>query len=383
MKEFEEVYNEMSPYRDGEVEAAIKRILQQEEFMAVLKYAFPDKSLEESLEIMNKLKTVSDFQTHFSSPAVRTILQKTATEFTYSGLENIDRDTSYLFISNHRDIVLDSAFLQYVINKNGHRTSQITFGSNLMSSQFIVDMGKVNKMFTFYRGGSRVDIYRNALIHSSYIKKVLTEENESVWIAQRDGRTKDGDDRTQLSLLKMLTIKEKNHIAAFKKFNIIPISISFEFEPCDIYKVRENIIKSEHKYKKSEDEDFNSVLNGILSPKGKVHLAFGTPINEFIDAKSSELNNENIHQEICDEMDRQIWHNYKLTRFNYVAFDIMNMSQKYLGDKYSEDDLETVMDVIEKKVAKIDDVDSQEMKDGLIRMYAMPVFNALHKKCKN
>ncbi len=173
MIEFEKVYEEMRPYRDEEISEAMNRILKEQAFYPVLKYVFPKRSIEESLREMASIKTIYDFQMKFSKCAVEEVLNKTATKFTYSGAENLDQETSYLFISNHRDIVLDSAILQCVLSYNGHRTTQITFGSNLMSSQFIIDLGKVNKMFTFYRGGSRVDIYRNALIHSAYIKKSI------------------------------------------------------------------------------------------------------------------------------------------------------------------------------------------------------------------
>lgn len=375
MNELDEMYEKMRPYRDQEVKEALGRILGQKEFMAVLQYIFPERSVAESLKEMRKVNKVCDFQGSFSGPAVASILKQTATEFTFSGIENINKETSYLFISNHRDIVLDSAILQYVLRNNGHRTTQITFGSNLMSSQFIIDIGKVNKMFTFYRGGSRVDIYRNALIHSAYIKKVITEENESIWIAQRDGRTKDGDDKTQLSLLKMLTIKEKDHVQAIQRFNIVPISISYEIEPCDILKVRELVLSSKSSYVKIDGEDFRSVIGGIVGKKGKVNLAFGKPINEFIKTNIADLNNDNVHQKICTEMDRQIYQDFQLTRFNYVSYDIMNMSQKYLGDKYNEEDLIDVMNHIEESVEGISDVDKKELKDALIKLYAMPVCN--------
>lgn len=377
MINLEEIYDEMRPYRDHEVKAALGRILQQQEFKAVLQYIFPQRTIEESLTALKKTKSISDFQKIFSDPAVESILNKTASQFSFSGIENINKNTSYLFISNHRDIVMDSAILQNVLLQNGHRTTQITFGSNLMSSDFIVDIGKMNKMFTFYRGGSRVDIYKNSLLHSAYIKKVITQENESIWIAQKDGRSKDGNDKTQLSLLKMLTIRAEDHVQAIKLFNIVPISISYEIDPCDVWKVRETIMSSKGRYVKAENEDFKSVLDGIKGFKGKVHLSFGKPINEFIEANAALLNNENVHQLVCNEMDRQIFANYQLTKFNYASFDILNLSQKFLGDKYCEDDLTTVSNYIDKRVSEILDVDQQELKDGLVKLYAMPVFNAL------
>ncbi|MCG8578537.1 MAG: 1-acyl-sn-glycerol-3-phosphate acyltransferase, partial [Bacteroidales bacterium] len=256
MVDLNAIMEDMRPYNDTEVKEAMARMLEKEEFKGVLNYVFPDKSISESMRLMQEIDSTQSFQEKFSSKAVDEVLNKTATQFTYSGLENIRPDESYLFISNHRDIVMDSAILQNILYKNGHRTSQITFGSNLMSSQFIVDIGKVNKMFTFFRGGTRNEIYQNALVHSAYIRKVIGEINESVWIAQRDGRTKDGNDQTQVSLLKMLTIKQKDNVAAIKQFNIVPITISYEYEPCDVFKVLERIKSKEGSYKKAKDEDF-------------------------------------------------------------------------------------------------------------------------------
>ncbi len=372
-----DIYDEMRPYNDAELLEAMNRVVEQPELQKVLKYLFPNRPVQESIQALKSIKTIQEFQQRFSSLAVKSVIEQTTTEFTYSGFENLKSDASYLFISNHRDIVMDSAFMQYILNEHKHRTSQITFGSNLMSSQFIVDLGKMNKMFTFYRSKSRVDIYRNALIHSVYIKKVLTELHESAWIAQRDGRTKDGDDKTQVSLLKMLTIKEKDHVESLQHFNIVPISISYEYEPCDIFKVRELALSKDKGYQKEKDEDFISVMTGILSPKGKVHVAFGKPVNSFIQSHQAELNNDNVHESVCMFMDEEIHKNYQLSAFNYAAYDVLNMSRKNLGEHYQQEDLDKLLDNIDQKVKGVADVNEQILKDGLIQMYANPVINRL------
>jgi len=377
MNDIIQVLNEMRPYDDMELKPALARVLENEKFHGVLKYAFPDRDVQASIEVLKNVSSVSGFQEEFSSKAVASVLEQTATSFSYSGIENIDKNTSYLFISNHRDIVLDSAILQYVLLQNGHLTTQITFGSNLMSSQFIVDLGKINKMFTFFRGGSRLEVYKNALVHSQYIKDVIVNKNESIWIAQRDGRTKNGDDQTQLSLLKMLTIKEKDAIEAIKQLNIVPISISYEYEPCDLQKVSE-LQKAKHgTYNKSKDEDLNSILNGITGSKGKVHLAFGKPIKEYINENRSSLNACNIHQSVCDEMDRQIYSNYKLNAINYIAYDLLNNSVVYKGDQYCQTKVDDFKKMVENKVKTQADLDSEELTKAFFTMYASPLINAL------
>ncbi len=370
-----EIYDEMRPYNDAELVEAMARVIQQPEIYKVLEYLFPHQAVEESIAKLKSIKSIQEFQHIFSRMAVKSVVDQTTTDFTISGIENISPDQSYLFISNHRDIVMDSAFLQYILHEHKHRTSQITFGSNLMSSQFVVDLGKMNKMFTFYRSKSRVDVYRNALIHSVYIKKVLTELHESAWIAQRDGRTKDGDDQTQVSLLKMLTIKEKDHVESIQHFNIVPISISYEYEPCDIFKVRELALTKDKEYTKEKNEDFISVLTGIVSPKGKVHLSFGKPVNEYIKAHIGELNNDNVHEKVCAFMNEEIHKNYKLCPFNYAAYDVLNMSRRNLGVLYEQNDLDTLLDYIDQKVKGVEDVSDLVLKDGLIQMYANPVIN--------
>ena len=163
-------------------------------------------------------------------------------------------------MANHRDIVLDAAILQYLLHKNGYKTSQITFSENLMMDQLLLDLGKLNKMFTFYRGGSKITQYRNAVINSAYINHVLKEQKESIWIAQRNGRTKNGDDRTQTGLIKMLAMGSEQVCDSLADLNIVPVTISYENEPCDILKVRELYLSRREKYVKSPNEDLMSIL---------------------------------------------------------------------------------------------------------------------------
>lgn len=380
MIEMDQKLVEMRPYNDKEVQEAMQRLVRQKEFLDILKYVFPDQKLEDSLKLMSDVKSTYEFQKMFSSNAVEEVLNKTASKFTFSGLDNINCNTSYLFISNHRDIVFDSAILQNVLLQNGHRTTQITFGSNLMSSQFIIDLGKVNKMFTFYRGGTRNDIYNNALAHSAYIKKVLTEENESIWIAQRDGRTKDGNDQTQLSLLKMLTIKQKDPIEAIRQFNIVPISISYEFEPCDVLKINERLASENGVYNKKEGEDFNSVLTGIVGKKGKVHLAIGKPINSYLDDNLNTITKCNVHQSVCDEMDRQIYQNYKLNAVNYICYDLLFGNVDHLNKNYDAIELANTRALIDEKVKLLDPHKEGTARQKLYEMYANPVIN--YERCK-
>ena len=313
----------------------------------------------------------------FSSYAVQKVLDATIDRFSYDGLEKLNKEESYLFIANHRDIVLDSAIMQWCLYMNNHRTSQITFGSNLMSSQFIIDIGKLNKMFTFYRGGSKIETYRNALLHSAYIKHVLLDVKESVWIAQRDGRTKDGDDKTQASLIKMLTIGAENPFERIQEFNIVPVTISYEKEPCDLLKANELLLSQSGDYKKVAGEDFNSIISGITQQKGSVHISFGEPINKALQANGEEQDVNQLADLVCQIIDKQVYENFKLWPNNYVAYDLMHAGNQFIDEKYGQADCDDFEAYLNKQLSKTSEEHREELRKMLINMYAMPVVNAL------
>lgn len=376
-KEIIDKFDVVRPYNDIEAEEVIERILKEKNFFNILKFLGGDDNVEKFLEDLKNLKTVEEFQNIFSNYAVEKIVEMTMTSFEYSGIENIDVKGNYLFVANHRDIVLDSALMQYALVKNNHKTSQITFGSNLMSSQLIVDLGKINKMFTLYRGGNRLEQYKNAILHSAYIYDVINNKKESVWIAQRDGRTKDGNDKTQISLLKMFALTAENPIERLEKLNIVPVIISYEYEPCDIEKTFELYVKEKTgSYIKSENEDFNSVLAGIRGKKGKVSLSFGKPLNEFI----AKINKESISEnekfiKIAQEIDMQVYKNYKLKKTNYIAYDILNKSEKF-KNLYNASDLSDFKRYMDEKLEVVEG-EYEELKKIFLNIYGNPVYNFL------
>ncbi len=368
----------MRPYRDNEVPDALKRVLADERFRLIAAYLYGSDKVDDVYNRFKKIKTVTEFQSEFSHSAVREIVKKTSSGLTYSGLDKLSQNSSYLFIANHRDIVLDSAIMQILLVENGHKTSQITFGSNLMTDPFIIDMGKLNKMFNFYRGGrTRAEMYNNAMLHSLYIQKVITEEHESIWIAQKDGRTKDGNDKTQTSLIKMFTMGKKNPFLAVKELNIIPVTISYEYEPCDMYKVREGYISARKKYKKSKDEDLMSVLSGITNYKGRIHMAFGKSINSVIERCEKENSSLNVlASNVAFAIDKQIYLNYKLNSMNYIAYDILNKSERYKDKEYTVKDQKSFVDFIDAKVKSMQG-NRMELLKMFYKIYANPVINKL------
>lgn len=367
----------MRPYRGKEIPEAIDRVVNSGKFKSILKYLYPKK---DTTDIINDLKTVSstqEFQQTLSKHAFRQAIEISSDSFTYSGIEQLDTKTPYLFISNHRDIVLDSASLQVALLECGHNTSQITFGSNLMSDQFIVDIGKLNNMFTYYREGSKLEKYQNAKLHSAYIRDAITNLKESVWIAQRSGRTKDGNDQTQLSLIKMLMISENESFKAIKDLNIVPVSISYEIEPCDIQKSREIYINRSRPYIKEPGEDLSSIVSGIVEDKGKMHLSFGKPVNSEID-KIDRIckDSKELAQEVCSFIDSEIYRNYTLWRGNYIAFDIKESSCRYLNSRYSAADRDRFISYIDSKLSN-EREGVEDIREILINIYANPVVNSI------
>ncbi|MBN1927002.1 MAG: hypothetical protein JW798_14310 [Prolixibacteraceae bacterium] len=380
MDNFKDQFEVIRPYNDEEVNPAIQRVIANPLFKGVVNYLYEGENYEEVIERFRHINTVDGFQKAFSDHAVKRTLEKTANGLTTTGADKLDTSKGFLFVSNHRDIVLDSAIMQILLLQNGHHTSQITFGSNLMSSEFIIDLGKLNKMFTLYRGGSRIEQYQNAMLHSVYIKHTIKNKNESIWIAQRDGRTKNGDDQTQTGLLKMFSLGNKDICEALAELNIVPLTVSYEYEPCDVFKVKEAYFSESGKYVKAPNEDFESVMYGITMFKGKIHMAFGTPLNEFIRNLSKTPVDQNEKALlIAQEIDRQIHLNYKLNGVNYIAYDLLNASNNYLNIQYSLDEIIQFENYIAQKLLMIDG-DKAKLRDYFIKMYANPVTNYLSKK---
>jgi len=375
--DFSHEFEILRPYNNSEVVPAIQRMMKHPFLKPVLAYVYPDKDIDQVIIDFSNLTTVEAFQDFFSQHAVREVVRKTSTGLTFSGLEQLDNTKPYLFIANHHDIVLDSAIMQVLLYENNHKTTQITFGSNLMKDPMIVDIGKLNKMFTFYRGGTKMETYKHAVLHSAYIRHVLTEKKDSVWIAQRDGRTKDGDDRTQSGLIKMLAAGRKDHRDALMDLNIVPICISYEYIPCDIQKVREMYISQTQEYIKQPNEDFNSIVGGIVGYKGGVNVCFGQPINVELQKIDAHISMNELADYVVELIDKQIHTNYTLRAINYVAFDIVNNTSEHLGQKYTDQEKADFITYVNKKVASTEITDSK-LNAMFIEMYAKPVSNFLN-----
>src|SRR3989344_5259164 len=366
-------FDDIRPYYDNEARGVMRRLQHDPLFMKLVNHLWPTMTQEEAFAKADKVTSNMAFQLEFMHQAIRVIVSRSSTGITCSGFENVDPKQAYLYIANHRDILLDSAILQILLVEHGFETSEITFGNNLMQGDFITDFGKLNRMFTVLREGNSRELYEISQKLSAYIRHTITQKNVSVWIAQRNGRTKDGNDMTQTGLIKMLNMSGgKNFTESMRNLKIVPLSISYEYEPCDDLKVQEQYLSSLHsKYVKAPGEDLNSILTGILQPKGRIHMTVGKPIDKEL-AEIEKIGNENEKiKALVNIIDEQLYSNYKLWPVNYIAHDIANESSEF-SSYYSEKEKEDFINYIKQKKKKLTG-DEQSLFNLFITMYSNPV----------
>lgn len=371
-------FQDIRPYYDSEIEAAMERIVADPLFGSIHNYLYSDMNTEQVRELFLSSKSIDQFQTNVMHQAIRRILVASNSSFEIYGLEKLDSKKSYLFISNHRDIMLDSAILQVGSKENGFRTTEITFGSNLMRPDIVVDIGKSNKMFKVVRASSTREFLIQSRNLSEYIRYAIEDKGESIWIAQRNGRTKDGNDITEQGLIKMFSISGDNQKSIAEKLvelNIVPIVISYQYEPCDALKVQELFTSSRQKYEKSPNEDINSILTGIQQVKGKIVIKICTPLNGCL----SELNgisNNDAFRHIAEIVDSEIHSNYHLFDTNYIAWDMLHNCEKFLDIEYTK---EARNDFSERMYSLIDGLNGEriELIARFLQIYAYPLKNKL------
>jgi len=362
------------PYNDNEVPSAIERISENAYFPEVVKYLFPDTDVRVFTENFKKIQTADEFQIKIMDKAIHAILKKTADNLSYSGFDALSNEKNYMYISNHRDILLDSAILQIILFKYKLKTSEITFGSNLMSSQFVIDIGKINKMFKIVRGGTLREIFNNSMEVSQYMRYAITQKQQSTWIAQRNGRAKNGYDATEIAVLKMFAMSSKApFVSNLMELNITPIAISYEYEPCDFLKTRELYISQKRTYIKDNGEDLFSVLHGIKQNKGNIHLGICETITqEELEYCDNFSHNEKFKQ-LAKLIDNKIYTNYKLWKTNYIAHDLLHGADTYQF-AYSQEEKEAFKAYMQNGLREIEG-DISELETIFLQIYANPVEN--------
>jgi 1-acyl-sn-glycerol-3-phosphate acyltransferase len=372
-------FEDIRPYTDKEVKSKIALMLKDPVFDEVLAHVFKFRPVVEMVKLqLRMIRNTKQLQGTFIYDLLRTVINKSSSGLSCSGIENLDKKKPYLFISNHRDIVLDAALLNFLIFEKGMNTTLIAIGNNLMLYNWIEHAVKLNRAFIIKRNLPPRELMEASMKVSHFIRKSIVEDKLSVWIAQREGRTKDGNDKTQVSVLKMLNMSnEKGITQGFKELNIVPVSISYEIEPCGLAKIKELIKKEHYGQKKTSKDDLKSMSMGMFNPKGRIRFSFGKPIEiDFDDANSKSKEQQNkIAQEIAEKIDHQIYSNYKLWPNNYIAYDML-MQEHRFKSKYTHSEAKKFEIMVEQAMVNID-YPITDIQERFLRLYANPVINKL------
>lgn len=328
-----DLYSDIRPYNDDEIPAALERIVNDPFFVPAVNFAFPEADMERIAEVVRTCKTVDQMQECVMLSIIKRIIDATIDNFTSSGIEGIEKDKGYLYISNHRDITLDSLLLQYTLFTHGLSTTATTLGDNLLRSQFIIDICRINRAVRVIRKTDDIsprEFLQNSQHLAEYIRWYISQ-GKSMWISQRNGRTKDGIDATDQGVLKMVSLSgPSDFVENFSELSIAPIAISYQYEPCDIKKAIETTVNlMGGSYQKGKNEDVNSILYGIRMPKGDVNITICEPITREELEECGKLPKAEAYKMLKEIIDNRIYKNYKLHDTNYIAHDILHRSKQY------------------------------------------------------
>lgn len=368
-------FTDISPYTDAEAVEALGKLADHPAVVEVSKAIFPDKEPEFLRKILKSVKSIDEFQILVMNKAVEWVLSTTAHNFSYDGIGNLKKiNGKFLAMSNHRDIILDPAITQVVLYRNAIPMTEIAVGSNLLTNKYIEYLIRSNRMIKVIRGINARQLYLSSQVLSKYIRECITSGRSSIWIAQREGRAKDGIDTTEQGLLKMLDMSgTADFTTNFEELNIVPLSISYEYEPCDILKARERLISRTQKYVKGSREDLISIMTGIEQQKGNIHLNIGSPLTHDEIEAASCCNKNDRYQAIRHAVDVRIIEGYKLWKTNYIGYDMVNHTFKY-RDKYTPEDVAQFTDYVENQLDKVEkSLCRADLRDIFLRIYANPV----------
>ena len=378
-------FDPIRPYNDEELKAAIERILEVPEFYKMLKWVFPGLSRSAIQKMLRQVTTVDEFQSEISGPAFKMAIQTTTSGLSFTNFESLDKTKPYLFLSNHRDIILDSAILNVSLLEQGHKTTQIAIGDNLLRQKVVEDIVRSNKNFIVNRNVNAKEMFYYSLRLSNYIRHTLTQDHTSIWIAQREGRSKDGDDRTATGLLKMFAMRADNIEDGLQALSMIPMAVSYEYDPCDMMKTNELMhLKLLGSYEKKSGEDFLSMLKGITGHKGRVNISMGNSMNEHIEHMRSIQNKNEKYRHLTHAIDNEMHRIFHLWPTNYIAYDLLNGTKEY-KDHYTHIQKIAFSNYIRGNTFKLSlhrkhtplpkENFTQIARDIMLQMYANPVIN--------
>ena len=373
-------FDTIRPFYDDEISVVVEQLLADEEFKRVVDLVLPDIKWTELSALMRSFQSKYDFQHKLIKRIVYKLIAKSTQDVECTGFEKLDKSGAHLFISNHRDIVLDAAILSVLLSDNGYDTPEIAIGDNLLLHPWIERIVRLNKSFIVKRSVPMRQMLETSKQLSRYIHYTINEKVQSIWIAQREGRAKDSDDRTQDSLLKMLAMGgEGNFLENVRNLNICPLSLSYEYDPCDYLKAKEYQLKRDNpEYKKSREDDLLSMETGIFGTKGNVHFQFGNPINTFLETEDPLEEKAERIRRVAFLIDREIFLNYRFYPVNYIAYDRLQGSTLF-KDKYTEEDVRSFDIYLREQLDKIDlpQRDIPFLTGKILEMYSNPVKNYL------
>ncbi len=373
-----ETYNfdNIRSFNDSEVKPTLQKLIKDPEFIYLLNKIYTPIEISKINEDIKTINSIEIFQKEYALKYAEKIISRSVNSITSSGIENLDPNKSYLFMSNHRDIILDSAFLNEILYKNGFKTTEIAIGSNLLVFPWIKDLVRLNRSFIVRRDLAGKEMLTGSQKLSAYIRKKIINDNRSVWIAQKEGRTKDGNDKTQVGLLKMFNFSGSGNLSDdFKELNIIPVSISYEYEPCDSAKAEEiHLTNVNGKYIKAPGQDMMSMARGLEDKKGKVHFSFGKIDDNIFD----ELNNiprlNDKFTKLANTIDKAIYSGFKLHKNNYIAFDLINSENPKFEGKYTKAEQEEFVNFTKNQISSLEG-DKVALTDIFYKIYSNPVKN--------
>ncbi|MBP5229386.1 MAG: 1-acyl-sn-glycerol-3-phosphate acyltransferase [Bacteroidales bacterium] len=386
MAEVDKIFDGIRPYYDSEIPASIERMKKHPYLEEIANFLKIKGGIEHLVNMLSACKTVDDFQDKIMVLVVSTILEHTSNGVTHSGLHYFSGNQKHLIITNHRDIVLDSAIIQLILHTHKVTTTEIAVGDNLITSQFIEDVARSNKMIKVTRSSSPREVYNSSMLLSKYIRHNVATQTSSIWIAQRNGRTKDGFDQTEQGLLKMLEMSGKgDFITDMDELSIMPVAISYEFEPCDALKTRELYVSRRCRYVKEEGEDLHSIITGIALWKGGIHIDFTEPIRTEQIASCAAFSKNERFVELGKIIDKRIHSYFKLWPNNFIAYDLLmaeeNIEPEFFAEYSSqqknafEAHMEKQLSYIESHACPIDgeEWNRSELREIFLNIYANPV----------
>ena len=374
-------FDDIRPLNNNEVKDAIEALVTNEDFERAFRYIKPDVNWKEFSETMRSFKTKEDFKSKLAYEAVMLVANKTTFSLTISGRSRLPKDKKpCTFISNHRDIVLDASFLNVMLYDVGYGMTQVAIGDNLMIRPWIETLVRLNNSFIVKRGVSvrqMLDVRRTL---SAYIRHTINETKESVWIAQREGRAKGSNGRTQGSVLKMLNMSgDKDIVSNIMDLNIFPVAISYEYDPCDFLKAKEFQMKRDDpNYVKSQRDDLLSMETGILNNKGRVHFTLTQPINDQLAALDKDMEKNELIATIANIIDKEIYKHYRFYPCNYVAYDMLTGTKRF-SSNYGLRDKKHFEEYLQGQLDKIvlPNKDEAFLRTKILEMYTNPLKNHL------